>query len=159
MHSQRRERIAAKSVFWPPNPSQLYLTHALNIFLTRRAAHLIFNAVVNKRASVTAVFAALADPTRRRILERLSQQGESRVTALAKPFRMSLPAISRHLRVLENARLVQRQRHGREHLIRSNAAGLEDAGKWIALCRAGWESGFDALDALLKSEQRKERKP
>lgn len=80
------------------------------------------------------MFAALADPTRRRILERLAARGESRVTALARPFRMSLPAISRHLRVLESARLVRRQRHGREHRIRANAAGLEAASKWIVLC-------------------------
>lgn len=114
--------------------------------------------VVNKQDSVTIIFSALADPTRRRILERLSRQGESRVTALAQPFHMSLPAISRHLRVLENARLVKRQRHGREHLIRANAVGLKDARKWIAQCAAGWESGFDALNQLLKIEQRKEKK-
>jgi DNA-binding transcriptional ArsR family regulator len=115
--------------------------------------------VVNKQERVTAVFAALADPTRRQIMQRLSEQGESRVTALAKPFRISLPAISRHLRVLESARLIKRQRHGREHLIRSRAAGLEDARKWIAQCAAGWESGFDALDALLKSAQQREKTP
>jgi DNA-binding transcriptional ArsR family regulator len=92
-------------------------------------------------------------------VQRLSEQGESRVTALAKPFRISLPAISRHLRVLESARLIKRQRHGREHLIRSRAAGLEDARKWIAQCAAGWESGFDALDALLRSAQQKEKTP
>jgi DNA-binding transcriptional ArsR family regulator len=114
--------------------------------------------VVNKQARVTAVFSALADPTRRRILEHLSGQGVSRVTALAKPFRMSLPAISRHLRVLENARLVKRQRHGRVHLMRTDTAGLQEARKWITQCAAAWESGFDALDELLKSEQRKERK-
>jgi DNA-binding transcriptional ArsR family regulator len=113
-----------------------------------------FNAVVKQQERVTAVFAALADPTRRRIIRRLSEQGEIRATALAKPFRISLPAISRHLRVLENARLIKRTRHGREHLIRSDAAGLEEARKWIALCAAGWESGFDALDELLKAEQR-----
>jgi len=99
------------------------------------------------------VFAALADPTRRRIVQRLSGRGEIRVTALAKPFRISLPAISRHLRVLENARLIARQRQGREHLIRSDVAGLEDARKWIAQCAAGWESGFDTLDQLLKTAQ------
>lgn len=102
------------------------------------------------------MFAALADPTRRRIVQRLAERGESRVTALAQPFRISLPAISRHLRVLENARLIERQRHGREHLIRSRAAGLQDARKWIAQCAAGWESGFDTLDALLKAAQQKE---
>jgi len=109
--------------------------------------------VVNKQERVTAIFAALADPTRRRIVQRLSEQGESRVTALAKPFRISLPAISRHLRVLEKARLITRRRHGREHLIRSDTAGLEAARKWIAQCAAGWESGFDTLDLLLKTAQ------
>jgi DNA-binding transcriptional ArsR family regulator len=109
--------------------------------------------VVNKQKRVTAIFAALADPTRRRIVQRLSEQGESRVTALAKPFRISLPAISRHLRVLENARLITRRRQGREHLIRSDAAGLEAARKWIAQCAAGWESGFDTLDQLLRTAQ------
>jgi len=109
--------------------------------------------VVNQQEKVSAVFAALADPTRRRIVQRLSGRGEIRVTALAKPFRISLPAISRHLRVLENARLIARQRQGREHLIRSDVAGLEDARKWIAQCAAGWESGFDTLDQLLKTAQ------
>jgi DNA-binding transcriptional ArsR family regulator len=115
--------------------------------------------VVNKQTRVTAVFAALADPTRRRILEHLSGHGVSRVTALAKPFRMSLPAISRHLRVLENAHLVKRQRHGRVHLMRTDTAGLKEARKWITQCAAAWESGFDALDELLKREQRKEKRP
>jgi DNA-binding transcriptional ArsR family regulator len=118
----------------------------------------IFNAVVNKQR-VTAVFAALADPTRRSILERLSAHGESRVTVLAKPFRMSLPAISRHLRVLENARLIRRQRHGREHLIQARAEGLKAAREWIAYCAAGWDFSFDTLDELLKVERRKEGKP
>lgn len=105
------------------------------------------------------MFAALADPTRRSILERLSAQGESRVTALAKPFRMSLPAISRHLRVLEKARLIRRRRHGREHLIQARAEGLQAARQWIAHCAAGWDFSFDALDELLKIERRKEGKP
>lgn len=115
--------------------------------------------MVNNRQRVTAVFAALADPTRRRILERLSGHGESRVTALAKPFRMSLPAISRHLKVLEDARLVHRRRHGRIHMIRANAAGMKDAQRWIARHAAFWECRFDALDALLKTKQRKETNP
>ncbi|HXZ40496.1 MAG TPA: metalloregulator ArsR/SmtB family transcription factor [Terriglobales bacterium] len=118
---------------------------------------MIFNAVVNKQQRVTAVFAALADPTRRRIVQRLSREGETRVTTLARPFRMSLPAISRHLRVLENARLITRQRRGREHLIRPHSAGLEDARKWIAQCAAGWEFAFDSLDGLLRTAQQKEK--
>ena len=116
----------------------------------------MFNLVVNKQGRLTTVFAALADPTRRRILERLSGQGESRVTALAKPFRMSLPAISKHLRVLEDARLITRHRTGRVHLIRANAAGLKDAQEWIRRYAEFWVTGFDALDAMLKNEQRKE---
>jgi len=119
----------------------------------------IFHPLVNKQKTVTAVFSALADPTRRRILERLSGQGESRVTELAKPFRISLPAVSKHLRVLEDAHLVRRHRHGREHLIRVNAAGMKDAQKWIAQCVGFWESGFDAIDELLAAEKRKEGKP
>ncbi|HEY6248931.1 MAG TPA: metalloregulator ArsR/SmtB family transcription factor [Candidatus Angelobacter sp.] len=119
-----------------------------------RALH-IFNTVVNNRKQITAVFAALADPTRRRILDRLSGQGESPVTALARPFRISLPAVSRHLRVLERARLIQRRRDGREHLIRPHPAGLREAQQWIAQCVAGWEFSFDALDELLKKDQRK----
>jgi len=118
---------------------------------------LIFNIVVNKQQRVTAVFTALADPTRRRIVQQLLRQGETRVTTLAKPFRMSLPAISRHLRVLENARLITRQRRGREHLIRPHSAGLEDARQWIARCAAGWESAFDGLDGLLRTAQQKEK--
>jgi DNA-binding transcriptional ArsR family regulator len=105
------------------------------------------------------VFAALADPTRRRILERLRARGESPVTALAKPFRMSLPAISKHLRVLERARLVKRQRQGRIHLIGPDTEGLKDAQAWIRLHAEQWDAAFDALEEFLKSEQPKEPTP
>ena len=121
----------------------------------------IFNAVVNKhsRASgssqITAIFAALADVTRRRILVRLADGGERRVTSLAKPFHISLPAISRHLRVLEQARLIERRRQGRVHLIRARAAGMREAQKWMAQCAAHWDARFNALEELLKSEERK----
>ena len=115
--------------------------------------------MVKHQERVTAVFAALADPTRRRLLERVSGAGESRVTDLARPFRMSLPAISRHLRVLERARLVERRRQGREHRIRANPAGIAEARRWMAHYVAGWEFSFDALDRLLQEEKRKERKP
>ncbi|MGA2580628.1 MAG: metalloregulator ArsR/SmtB family transcription factor [Bryobacteraceae bacterium] len=115
--------------------------------------------MVNNQTRITAVFAALADPTRRRILVRLANGGEGPVTALAKPFRISLPAISRHLRVLEKARLIDRRRQGRAHLIRARAAGFKQAQDWIAQCVAGWDYSFDALDELLKNEQRnKQRK-
>lgn len=111
--------------------------------------------MVNNQRHITAVFAALADPTRRRILDRLSGQGESRVTALARPFRISLPAVSRHLRVLERARLIQRRRDGREHLIRPRPDGVMEAQQWIAHYVAGWEFSFNALDELLRNDQRK----
>jgi DNA-binding transcriptional ArsR family regulator len=94
----------------------------------------------------------LADPTRR-ILVSLSKGGGP-VTTLAKPFRVSLPAISRHLRVLEKARLIDRRREGRVHLIRLRANGLKQAQDWIAHCAAGWDFSFDALDELLRKEQR-----
>ena len=130
--------------------------------LDRRGRRRIFNAVVNKQfrrngpAQITAIFAALADATRRRILARLSDGGERRVTSLAKPFQISLPAISRHLRVLEEARLIQRRRQGRVHLIRARAAGMREAQRWMAQCAAHWDARFDALEELLKSEGRKD---
>jgi DNA-binding transcriptional ArsR family regulator len=113
--------------------------------------------MVNNQKKITAIFAALADPTRRRILVRLSNRGAGPVTALAKPFRISLPAISRHLRVLEKARLIHRRREGRVHVIRVRASGLKPARDWIAQCAAGWDFSFDALDKLLRNEQRKEK--
>jgi DNA-binding transcriptional ArsR family regulator len=114
--------------------------------------------MVNKQSRVTAIFAALADPTRRRILVRLSERGESAVTALAKPFRISPPGFSKHLRVLEKAHLIQRQRKGRLHLIRARAAGMKEAQRWMAQCAAFWDSKFDALDELLKSEAQKDKR-
>jgi DNA-binding transcriptional ArsR family regulator len=112
--------------------------------------------LANNQKRITAIFAALADPTRRRIMERLSHREESRVTALARPFPMSLPSFSRHLRVLERARLVERRRDGRLHLIRARTAGLKEAQKWMAHFAAGWNYSFDALDQLIKNEKQKE---
>jgi len=114
--------------------------------------------MVNNQRRVSAIFAALSDPTRRGILVRLSSDGEGPVTALAKPFRISLPAISRHLRVLENAELIGRRREGRSQVIRARSDGLRPAQDWMAQCAAGWDLSFDRLDALLTEEQRKGRK-
>jgi DNA-binding transcriptional ArsR family regulator len=119
---------------------------------------IIFNTVVNNQKKISSVFAALADPTRRRIMERLSSRGERRVTALAKPFRISLPAISRHLHVLERARLIQRRRQGRIHFIRTRTAGIREAQKWLMRCALEWDSRFDAIDKLLAEGERKEKK-
>lgn len=96
---------------------------------------------------------ALADPTRRAILARLSH-GEARVTDLAAPFAISLNAVSKHIRMLENARLVRRRRSGREHLLSFNRKPLDEAAHWIETQRAMWMQSLDALDALLRAEDR-----
>src|SRR5580765_7890044 len=94
-------------------------------------------------APLDATFGALADPTRRAILTRLAR-GQAMVTELAEPFSMSLPAISKHLRVLESAGLLQREIDGRVHRCRLAAAPMKNAATWIAQYRAFWESQFNA---------------
>jgi DNA-binding transcriptional ArsR family regulator len=96
---------------------------------------------------------ALADPTRRAILRRLSN-GEARVTELAGPFAMSLNAVSKHIRVLERADLVRRRRAGREHVLSFNPEPLDEATAWIEAQRALWYARLDALDDLLRAEDR-----
>lgn len=100
-------------------------------------------------------FSALADPTRRRILEHLAQ-GDRCVTDLARPHDMSLPAVSKHLRVLERAGLVRRQRCGRLHSLKLEAKPLRQAQQWIEAYRRFWEENFDRLDHYLKKMQSKE---
>jgi DNA-binding transcriptional ArsR family regulator len=97
-------------------------------------------------------FAALADPTRRSILASLAE-GERCVTDLAKPHRMSLPAISKHLRVLEKAGLVRRQRRGRVHRLKIEARPMQEAQEWIEHYRRFWEESLDRLDTYLKELQ------
>ncbi|MFZ5757134.1 MAG: ArsR/SmtB family transcription factor [Pseudomonadota bacterium] len=87
---------------------------------------------------------ALADPTRREILQQLSA-GEARVTDLARPFGMSLNAVSKHIQALEKARLVVRRRAGREHLLSFNPGPLDEVADWIADKRAFWNARLDAL--------------
>ena len=94
-------------------------------------------------------FAALADPTRRQILAHLAR-GERRVTELAAPHDMSLPAISKHLRVLENAGLLRRRRYGRVHEMQLNAKPLEKAAQWVDEYRKFWEGSLDRLAAYLE---------
>jgi DNA-binding transcriptional ArsR family regulator len=102
-------------------------------------------------------FAALADPTRRRILEHLAH-GDRCVTDLARPYSMSLPAVSKHLRVLENAGLIRRRRSGRVHSLKLHAAPMKEAQQWIEEYRKFWEESFDRLDEYLKKLQTKEKK-
>jgi DNA-binding transcriptional ArsR family regulator len=102
-------------------------------------------------------FAALADPTRRRILEHLAH-GDRCVTDLARPHRMSLPAVSKHLRVLERAGLIRRQRSGRVHQLNLEAAPMKQASLWIEEYRRFWEKSLDRLDDYLKQLQTTKKK-
>lgn len=102
-------------------------------------------------------FAALADPTRRAILARLTQ-GDASVNELAAPFAMSLPAVSKHLKVLERAGLISRGREAQWRPCRLEARALQPVDEWLAQYRAQWEAQFDRLDAYLKSTQPKEKR-
>ena len=99
---------------------------------------------------------ALADPTRRAILSRLAT-GEATVTELAQPFRMSMPAISKHLKVLERAGLVTRGREAQWRPVRLAPEPLRDVADWVDQYRRLWEQRFDRLDAYLKELQEKEK--
>ncbi len=105
-----------------------------------------------------ATFAALADPTRRAILARLAA-GEASVTELARPFAVSQPAISKHLKVLERAGLVARGREGQRRPRRLEAKPLAEATAWLERYRRFWERRFRRLDALLDELQTKAKKP
>ena len=102
-----------------------------------------------------ATFAALADPTRRAILARLAA-GEASVTELARPFAMSQPAISKHLKVLERAGLVSRGRVAQSRPCRLRAAPLREAADWVVQYRRFWEGSFDRLDDYLQELRRGE---
>jgi DNA-binding transcriptional ArsR family regulator len=97
-------------------------------------------------------FAALADPTRRAILARLSQ-GETSVSELAKPFKMSRPAVSKHLRVLQRARLVSQSRNAQWRPCKLDAAPLREVADWVAEFRQLWEDRLDRLDDYLHELQ------
>ena len=101
-------------------------------------------------------FAALADPTRRAILSRLAS-GDASVTELAEPFDMSLPAISKHLKVLENAGLIARGRDAQWRPCRLDAGPLREVAGWVDHYRRHWEQSFDKLDTYLRELQKKEK--
>ncbi len=105
---------------------------------------------------LSTTFAALADPTRRAILARLVS-GEASVTALAEPFEMSMPAISKHLKVLEHAGLIARGREAQWRPCRLEADRLKDAADWLDHYRAFWEQSFDRLEDHLRELKTKER--
>ncbi len=102
---------------------------------------------------LAATLNALADPTRRAIVDRLAA-GELTVTELAEPFDMSLPAISRHLKVLQQAGLVQQRRDAQRRYCQLNGRPLAEIAAWVEQYRSYWESGFDRLDKHLSTTQK-----
>jgi DNA-binding transcriptional ArsR family regulator len=107
-------------------------------------------------AALDSTFAALSDATRRGILARLAQRGETSVGDLAAPYKMSLPAVSKHLRVLQNAGLVSRQKDGRVHRCRLRAEPMKDAAAWIEHYRQFWEAQLDSLARYLEDSANEE---
>jgi DNA-binding transcriptional ArsR family regulator len=105
--------------------------------------------------TLDAIFSALADPTRRAILARLAS-GEASVTALAEPFAMTMPAVSKHLKVLERAGLIARGREAQWRPCRLEAAPLRDVADWLERYRSFWDESFDRLDDYLR-ELKKEK--
>jgi DNA-binding transcriptional ArsR family regulator len=103
-------------------------------------------------ARLNAVFAALADPTRRAIIEQLAR-GEARVTEVAEPFRMSLNAVSKHIRVLQDIGLVRRRIAGRDHYLAFDSGPLDDAGGWLEQARAFWNLRLDKMERLLREQK------
>ena len=108
------------------------------------------------RDRLSIIFAALADPTRRAILARLAS-GETSVTELAEPFEMSLPAVSKHLKVLENAGLIARGRDAQWRPCRIDAAPLKEVADWADRYRQFWDDSFDRLDDYLKKMQKEKK--
>ncbi len=105
---------------------------------------------------LSATFSALADPTRRAILARLTS-GAASVTELAQPFDMTLPAVTKHLKVLERAGLIAREREAQWRPCRLEAGRLKEVADWVEHYRRFWEQSLDRLDAYLKELQRKEK--
>lgn len=103
-------------------------------------------------------FAALADPTRRRILSHLAR-GDRTVSDLARPHAMSLPAISKHLRVLEKAGLLRRRRYGRVHEMQLRAKPLQQAAAWVEKYREFWEGSLDRLASYLEANNEPKKQP
>jgi DNA-binding transcriptional ArsR family regulator len=119
---------------------------------------LIFNRMVEYQSvTLDRVYAALADPTRRAILSRLTQQ-EARVTELAEPFTMSLNAVSKHVRILEEAGLIQRNVQGRDHYLSLDATPLQEAAAWIETYRQFWTNRLNRLESFLQQKQKKHKR-
>ncbi len=113
--------------------------------------------VLDRSPRLDVVFRALAHPARRAMIRQLSD-GERNLSELASPLEMTFPAASKHVRVLEQAKLVRRRVVGREHLCRLDAAPLKDAMLWTEQFRKNWEARFQALDSLLDEMQSEEKR-
>ena len=113
--------------------------------------------MVKYSPTLNRTFAALADPTRRQILAHLAR-GDQRVTHLAKPHAMSLPAVSKHLRVLEKAGLLRRRRYGRVHEMQLEAKPLQQAAEWVEKYRKFWEGSLDRLAEYLEKTTKQPQK-
>ena len=105
--------------------------------------------------SLARTLTAIADPTRRAILDRLAQ-GPARVTAIAAPFAMSLNAVSKHIKVLEEAALVRRTKQGREHTLELQPAPLREVARWATRYEREWSERYDRLDAFLNPPTKEE---
>src|SRR5436190_13389496 len=114
--------------------------------------------VLDRSPRLDLVFHALAHPARRAIIRQLSG-GDCNLSVLASPLRMTFPAATKHVRVLERAKLVRRRVVGRQHLCRLRAAPLKEATLWTEQFRRNWEARFEALDALLDEMKAEERRP
>lgn len=126
--------------------------------MTRKGRFLILNRMVKYSTSLDSTFGALADPTRRAILATL-MLGQASITELAKPHSMSLPAVMKHVRVLEGAGLVSQKKIGRTRCCQLAAAPLKDAEAWLSQYRIFWERQFDRLERYLKEQDEKENSP
>jgi DNA-binding transcriptional ArsR family regulator len=111
-----------------------------------------------RSADLDDVFAALADPTRRAIVERLLGGGDLTVGEIAKPFRISAPAITRHLQVLENAGLIEKRIDRQFRVVHARPEALRPLGSWFARQQRHWSDAFDRLEAVVAAETPKRRK-
>ena len=107
--------------------------------------------MVNYAISLDMIFGSLADPTRRDILDRL-RYGELNVGEVAEPYQMSLPAISKHLKILEQAKLIRKRKDGKERIVALEPAAMEQAADYVRQYEQMWNERFDRLDKLLKEQ-------
>lgn len=114
-----------------------------------RLGYMLNQMVEYRDDQLDATYAAISHPVRRAVLQRL-RAGEARVTELALPFGMSLAAVSKHIRVLEEAGLLERSIHGREHRLALNPSGLQPAARWLDLYQSFWQDRLDLLESKLQ---------